>query len=257
MIGNILTRPLRPLIRLAVARNLLFPELTVLLKRLYIEAAEAELQSVGNKVTDSQISVRTGLQRRDIAKLRGDLAQETPAVNHFARLVSLWQNQPPFGADGRPRPLPRKGEVSFDALAETVRRDVHPRTQFEVLLANGTISHDPETDQVTLAASSYLPGSGTDEQMAYFAANVGDHAAAGAANILSDPPPFFERAVHYNGLGPDQLAELQSYAAKVQENALQAINARALALQSGENTTPTGRFRCGAFVFSNLKGVQK
>ncbi|MEO1550705.1 MAG: hypothetical protein AAFR93_09770, partial [Pseudomonadota bacterium] len=62
-----LDRVLRPLVRLAIARGVLFPDLAQCLRRLYVEAAVARGQG---RVTDSRISVLTGLQRREIARLR-------------------------------------------------------------------------------------------------------------------------------------------------------------------------------------------
>ena len=58
---------LAPFARLLVARGVLFPDLSERLKAHYVEAAKGLTQG---KLTDSRLSVLTGLQRRDIARLK-------------------------------------------------------------------------------------------------------------------------------------------------------------------------------------------
>ena len=86
---------LAPLARLLVARGVLFSDLTEQLKLQYVRAAEAGAEA---RATDSRLSVMTGLQRRDIARLRADQSgTEGPArPNHLSRLVALWQALPDY-----------------------------------------------------------------------------------------------------------------------------------------------------------------
>ncbi len=117
----------------------------------------------------------------------------------------------------------------------------------------GLAAHDPETDRVTLTGDAFVP-SGDEAAMArYLGANLGDHAEAAVENLLAapEPGPFFERAVHYNKLTAESLGELEALARELQAEALDAVNARALALQDRDQGSAgaTGRFRCGAYIF--------
>ena len=108
---------LAPIARLAVAKGVLFPQVAERLKHQFLHAAEGEKTS-----TDSNVSLMTGLQRRDIGRLR-DLPDEAPdPVNHLARLVMVWR----LDFDGQT--LARSGEISFASLAAMIRKDVHPRS---------------------------------------------------------------------------------------------------------------------------------
>ncbi|MEM9011596.1 MAG: DUF6502 family protein [Pseudomonadota bacterium] len=245
-----LDRVLLPLVRLLVARGVTFPVLAARLKRLYLAAAEREAAAQGAKVTDSRLSVLTGLQRRDIVQIRAEdtPTEGAPTPNPFARLVSHWRQVPPYGADGEPRVLPRRGPApSFEALAREIRRDVHPRTVLDHLMSAGTVVLEGET--VRLIAPAYLPGAGSEAQLAYLADNLGDHAAVAVANVLGADPPRFERAVHFNRMPAEALAEIAALAEARQQALLEEIAAVARARQAPDDPTARGRFRLGAYLF--------
>ncbi len=190
---------------LVVARNLPFPEFSEQMKAHLVSAAMARADG---KVTDSRLSVMTGLQRRDVARLRAFEAK-TPRPTPMTRLVSLWRTDPRYAPEGDPIPIDRTGDCpSFDHLARLVRQDVHPRTLFDALLEAGTI--EVAQDKVLLLERAYDPRSGIEDQLAYLAANVGDHLRGATANVGGAEPPFFERALHYTDLTESQVVALQA-----------------------------------------------
>ncbi len=235
-----------PIARLLVARGLPFPDLVERMKLHYVQAAiaQAGAQS-GDRATDSRVSVLTGLQRRDVVRLRDqDVKDRRP--NHLARLVALWQTEPDLGG----QPLPRSGPApSFEALAQTVRRDVHPRTMLDTLLAAGTVALSDDGQEVRLIQPSYQPLAGSDDQLAYLSRNLGDHAQAAAENVQGADPPHFERAVHYTGLTEAQVAELSARFAAAEMALFQEISQTAARMKE-ENATPgPRRFRAGGYFY--------
>jgi hypothetical protein len=256
-----LTRILRPLVRAMIARGLAYPELAERLKGLYVDACARHFRLGGKRLTDSRISLLTGLQRKDIRAVRARLegagdGAEPAGAGPLPRVLARWIGGPPYAdAAGAPRSLPRAAadRASFDSLVAEVSRDIHPRTVLDELVRLGLVRHDPGDDRVSLLAPAYLPSRDDAALLGYFGANLGDHAEAAAANLLAAPAPglFFERAVHYNQLTPDALDELEKLARQLQGEALSALNARALALQQRDagDDAAAGRFRCGAFVY--------
>ncbi|MBL4556309.1 MAG: hypothetical protein JKP98_01110 [Rhodobacteraceae bacterium] len=97
-----------------------FATLSDLLKRAMLGAAE---RAAGVPATDSRLSLMTGLQRRDIARLRATAPPaEAPPAPHLARLVGLWLGDPAYAG----RPVARKGPApSFDDLPAGAQG--HPR----------------------------------------------------------------------------------------------------------------------------------
>ncbi len=231
---------LAPFARLMVAQGVLFPDLVERLKTHYVAAASDQTEG---KITDSRLSVMTGLQRRDIVRLRAaDPQEERP--NHLATLVALWQTNPIY-AD---KALPKNGpEPSFETLARAVRRDVHPRTMLDTLLAAGTVSQTE--DRITLEHTSYQPLAGSEDQLAYLTHNLGDHISSATDNVLGHLPPHFERAVHYTGLTVSQIEELRAEHSAGQMALFEQLSKRASNMKSLPGQSGAHRFRAGAYFY--------
>ena len=234
MLDTALDLIFRPLTRLAIAKGVRFADASERLRRAYLFAA---LQVAGRHVTDSRLSVMTGLQRRDVARLRAGPEEPAPRPDPLARRVALWL------AEHAGAPLPRSGrEVSFDALARRIRKDIHPRTSLDALLAAGTVGL--EGDTVRLLKPAYVPLEGSDDQLRYLGQNVGDHLAVAVGNVLGEHMSP-ELAVHYDGLSDAAIEALREMWRDRMGAVLQEVNARALALQ--EESPGGGRFRAGGY----------
>lgn len=244
-----------------IARGLGYPQVSEMVKALFVEEAETHFGVAGKRVTDSRISVLTGLQRRDVRAHRGDPREDAAPRSHgpIPRIMALWTSDPRFGDDdGRPSRLPRAGDAapSFEALVREVGRDVHPRTVLDEMLRLGLVV--VEDDGVRLVADAVVTGRDDALLLAYFGANLGDHAEAAAANLMAapEPSPFYERAVHYNKLTPAALTALDVMARERQQALLEEINAAALSLQRADtgDKTATERFRLGAYIYRSVTG---
>ena len=240
-----------PIARLLVARGVPFPDLVERMKAHYVHAA---LDQAGERSTDSRVSVLTGLQRRDIVRLRGqDVKDRRP--NHLSRLVALWQTGPEWSRNGKPLPLPRTGEeTSFESLALAVRRDVHPRTMLDTLISAGTVTLSDDGQVVTLQQGSYQPLAGSDDQLAYLSRNLGDHAQAAFENVQGRDPPHFERAVHYTGLTETQVAALAARFSAAEMALFQEISQTAAEMKRGNASPGPMRFRAGGYFFRSPDG---
>ncbi|WP_138469748.1 DUF6502 family protein [Poseidonocella sp. HB161398] len=261
-------RILRPLVRAMIGRGMSYPQLADLLKPIFIEQALRHFGLEGRRMTDSRVSVLTGLQRRDIRNLREQ--SEAPAGSErghgpIPRLVALWQGDARFrDPHGAPRALPRASAegASFESLVAEIGRDVHARTLLDEMVRLGLAVL--EGDSIRLVEDSLVPSRDEAMLLGYYAANLGDHAEASAANLLAapGPGPFFERAVHYNKLSQASLDALEAMARERQLELLKELNAEALRLQRSdiEAGRAAGRIRIGAFVYRDGvrdKGAQE
>jgi len=233
-----------------IARGMTFPDLSDLLKPIFVERAETDFGLDGKRMTDSRIALLTGLQRRDVRTHRDGKPTEQESARSLPRVVARWSSDKTWlDPEGEPLILTRTGDdLSFDALVASVSRDMHPRTLLDELERQGAVSVDG--DHVTLLSESYLP-TGDDAKLSYFADNIGDHTEAAVSNLASDDPPYFERAVHYNQLSDDAVNSLEALARKRQHEILKELNIEALRLQKRDAKTGTGnaRFRCGVFIY--------
>jgi hypothetical protein len=100
--------------------------------------------------------------------------------------------------------LPRQGPApSFEALAQSVTRDVHPRSLLDELCRLGLARIDG--DMVHVARDSFVPRGDTDRMLGFLGSNVGDHLRAAVANVLADTPPHLEQAVFADELSTESL----------------------------------------------------
>ena len=244
-----LRQALRPLLRVMLARGITLPYLTELIKSLLVEVAERDFQLDGKPVTDSRISLLSGVHRKDVNRLRrgkngsdgaaDDIDRAPTVVSLGAQLVAQWLGDPQFlDADGQPLPLPRNisegGPQSFEALVAGINNDIRSRVVLDEWLRLGVV-HIDEQRRVCLNTQAFVPARGFDEKAFYFGHNLHDHAAAAAHNLLGQEPPFLERSLHFDGLSADAVAELAAQSKKLGMQALVAVNKTAVARESRES----------------------
>lgn len=236
---SVLDALFRPIARLCISRGLTFADVSERLRLQFLKAAEA--MADGDKVTDSRLSVMTGLQRRDIARLRDLPENGHSKAPPLARLILLWSQT--FGRD-----VVTRG--AFDDLARSVRKDVHPRTLLEELIAAGAVR--TEGTGLVLQTDSYQPQAGSADQLNYLARNGGDFLAASVANVITDPPPHFEQAAHFNQLSEGAVTELRALYRQEQMALLRKLSDRAISLQ--DRSKGPHRFRAGGYFYQKDEG---
>jgi hypothetical protein len=136
---------LAPLVRMSLAHGIEHPLLDDALLRCYVQVAQAHFLGQGERASASRIDLLTGIHRKKINALkpaRPPLAEARPALHR--RVLDGWTGNPALlDAKGRPRvlALTRRagGERSFEALVESVSRDVRPRAALDTLLNTGRV----------------------------------------------------------------------------------------------------------------------
>lgn len=260
-LARALRRVLRPLARLMIREGLTLPTAVALLKETLVEMAEREGALPGRRLTDSRVSLITGVHRRDVAALRRD---RRPAPDYGARplqatVIGRWLGDPAFrGADGRPASLFRRaadGAPSFEALTQGISQDLRPRTVLDELARMGAVTPDPDDPRrVRLEVEALAPSGDEAAALDFFGANLGDHAEAATRNLAAgrDEPRFLERAVFYNQLGEETVAAIEAEARATATRLLYALNERALAAQGADRASGKAlhRIRFGVYFFS-------
>ena len=273
-----ISKTLKPVVRLLLHYGIGYPQLIALLKRLYVRAAEEELNTVDKRVSDSRITLLTGVHRKDVARLRKEspeiqqeiaegYSQDNPSdspndntASLGARLVAEWMANPRFlqeeREDNPPAPLPfrdpeKRGRADFCELVETVcRKDIRPRSVLDEWQRLGIVS--VSDDIISLNTEAFAPKAGLAEKAYFFGRNIQDHVEAGASNLRGSAPPFFDRSVFYDQLSRDSVEELRALSALGASELLTKINARAHSLQMKDiaNKTDSAQFRFNLGIFN-------
>ena len=181
-----------PLAQLCIAKGIRVPAVEERLRSAFVASArDAHPNQLTTRLT-SRISATTGLTRREVARLESEpnaehVAQHSPVTELFTR----WMSDPDFQcADGKPRMLARQGESpSFESLAQSITRDVHPRTLLNELCRLQIATHDVQADTVVLIREAFVPRGDWAHMLAFLSENVGDHFRAAVANVLQGAGP--------------------------------------------------------------------
>jgi hypothetical protein len=253
-------RLLVPLARLAVARGVPFAALEELLKRALVQAADAAHAEVPPHRRVSRISTATGIHRREATRLLQQL-RDGPARGGGAKrsraheLLAHWLASPPFrDRRGRPRVLPRHGPgASFEALAQAVTRDVHPRSMLDEMIRLGMVEHDPGSDKVRLARDAATPRGDEARMLQFLADNVGDHLDGAVDNVLADGRRHFEQAVYADGLSPGSMDEVKRRVTAQWQALLAELVPALEALVAGDDGRPDAsrRLRVGLYTYED------
>lgn len=247
---------LRPLVRTMIARGLTAPVIYSLLKRVFVEVAEDSFRLDDKPLTDSRIAMLTGVHRKDIRTIRSETddgaARTRRKTALLATVIGQWMSAPAFTENGAPRLLARQpGDgPDFETLVRSVNRDVRPRTVLDELQNAGLVT-DTDAGLLQLQADAVVGTTATADKEAFFAANVGDHLAAATENLLSDTPPFFERAVFYNQLPPEAIDRIEADARAQAQRLLEDLNRTSSDLHRAaqDEDGPRQRYRLGIYFY--------
>jgi hypothetical protein len=252
---------LRPLVRLLLSNHITYPLLSNLLKSVYVEIAEREFALEGKRLSDSRLSLLTGIHRKDTKRLRAEGSEEylpPPSVSLGARLAARWTSEPEFlDASGAPRALAcvadATGTPTFERLVASVSKDIRPRAVLDEWVRLGVVEVEREAgERVRLRVEAFVPEKGFDEKAHYFGRNTHDHLAAGVHNLMGQGPPMLERSVYYDGLRPESVDELAHLSERLAMDALKKVNSRAMSLQTSDAGSVGARMRMnfGSYFFA-------
>ena len=262
-------RTLWPLVKLLLHRGIGYPVLAEALKSVFVGVAQSEFPLGSKRDTDSRISLLTGIHRRDVRRLRLERvhprALSTDAQPAAAgpadavetslpgRVIAVWSGLASYLDErGRPLPLPRLarkgGECSFEALVQSLSKDMRPRALLDEWLRRGVATIDEE-DRVHLDLEMVAATRDLDDSAFSVGQNIHDHVAAIAHNLTGEEPAFPERCVAHGQLTQDSVEELAALARQESSRAMQAVERLAIELAARDAGNPLAQARMSFGVY--------
>lgn len=211
------TRSLRPLVRILLRAGIGYPQFAELAKLAYVEEVFGEKDIRGRVTNISRVAVRTGISRKEVARLRAriedgsDLHLLSRAVDyeslHAARVLQLWHSDARFiDWDGTPRVLPYLAEDrDFGTLVRAAGGDVPPgAVRAELLAASAVIElHDGSLKPVK---RHFVPADVGEELLVGFTHMVIPVLEGLARNTDEKcDAPYIQRLVYSDRLPPTQV----------------------------------------------------
>lgn len=253
---------MEPLARLMVANGVTYTTFSQALKRVFLEAAEAELNEGNRKITDSALSLLSGVHRKDVRSLAARRHEPAGKATSIAdQVIQRWIALADYvGADGVPKPLPIRGfdddRPSFERLAHSVSKDFHARSILDELVRLGVVAVENNEVRI-ISADGFLPGNDMHESLRIFGATLRDHVAAAHRNLTATQskqrPPFLEYSVWADELSAQSTQEIAHLAQKCWFTAMRQVTDLALELSERDRADPGAstamRFRFGGFTY--------
>lgn len=237
-------RIMQPIAHLLVANGVTYPQFVRALKTTFLRAAHAELHSSDTPVTDSALSLLSGVHRKDVRVMRtsdGPPPSRNRALSLAADVAARWTRAPEYlDKQGAPRVLPLRGrmpnETSFESLVQSVSKDFHARSVLDELLRLEVAV--VENDHVRLRAEARRSSDDFAAVAEVYGANASDHLAAGAANLRAagraEAVPYFDQTITFEGLTVHSTSVLQALTRELCGAALARIDAEGQARRAQE-----------------------
>lgn len=226
-----LIKILRPLIRILLRNGVPCPVLEELIRWLYVDAAGREGEIPGRKLSNSRISILTGLSRKEVQRLKDEPVPQATAsserYNRAARVISAWHRDQAFVEEtsGSPRPLAFDSEEhSFAVLAKKYSGDIPARAILDELLHAGAV-HRQEDGTLIPVARAYIPKTLISDKLDILGTDVADLITTIGKNLSKEAPtPLFQRKVFYDNIPVEVVPEFQQISATQAQELLERLD---------------------------------
>lgn len=254
-----LYKVLKPMVRLLLRHGVSYKSFSDISRHVFVDVAETDFALPGRKPSNSRTAVLTGINRKDIAKLKErphPLSQKSlESPNPVARVITAWLNDSRFH-DGAGRPLVLNIEDSpgspgsFTALARDYSSDVPVRALLDELHRLAAIER--VDDQVALVVNGYVPLADMKESLRIFGTAASDILTTMDHNISAEQPgPFLQRTVSYQNIAPEDLELVRRRCREEGEALLVRVNEWLSAYEQKQSplTSHYQNFRVGLGVY--------
>jgi len=209
---------LTALAEILLEEGISYSEFAELARFSFVSAANTVL--AGDKaVSDSRISVLTGIHRKDVKRLRSQddrpLSSEKAKSNRAIAVVSAWTREKEYCDDkGKPLPLAYDNETpSLTTLVQSYSGDMPVRAVLEELKRMGII--EEKGGYWHLKIPAYVPDKSREALFGFLGEETSNLLNTFQHN-LNNPVGSrrFQRAVSYDELRPESLELFQKMAAE-------------------------------------------
>jgi hypothetical protein len=246
-IERMIKRVLKPFIRFLMQKEIVYTSFQDLVKSTYVEVAIETAQIDNKRLTDSRLSLVTGIHRKEIKRIREAIEQKRPPCQSElqaslgAAVMAKWLSHPDYSTDDhQTKPIPLKGEPpSFEALVYSISKDKHFRSLLDDWQTQDIISlHD---DEVKLLKQGFVPSKDEDEKLFFAGKNAGALLNTIQHNLSNQDNLMFERSVYYQDLTCDQVSKIEEFARQRNLETLTLINEMAVNLSESSNENLTDK----------------
>ena len=214
---------MEPIVSLLIRSGITHRAFTKLCKQIFVEVAAREYGIHGRDTNDTRIAMLTGIDRREVNRLKNQIAGEKPEQlglqnqNRVTRLLSGWHMDPDFlDADGKPIALQQKGShPSFETLANRYGGDVTVSALLSEMIRGQVVVKNSDNTLQALQRY-YIPSRHDLDALIRASAVIRDFSDLLVHNLYIAEPekdiPFkFERTAINTRIDPEMLPDFHDF----------------------------------------------
>lgn len=248
-----------PIARFLLRNGIGYREFAEISKLAFVQVASDDYGLRGRRTNMSRVSVMTGLNRKEIRKLRDRLEAEDwepdPALSKPVSVLAKWFTNPRYvGPKGSPKWLPfetQEHRESFSGLVREVGGDVPPGAMLKELVRAGCV-REARPGVWKAVKRQYSPPGVDLFQAQRFGECLHDLAQTIVTNMAHEGPGtrLFEFRAWSDRVGPKDVPALKEVVASRGEVYLESIDDWLEAHASeGESVSQGRSLRCGVGVY--------
>ncbi len=263
-----LGRLLEPIVLLLLKSGITWREFSDLAKVKFVQVATNEFGIRGRPTNASRVAILTGIDRRDVRKLRTESSEQPVFAPGFmskpTQVLDGWFHDPDFrGPSGEPRELQvSEGDDSFAALVRRYVPGIPHVAMIKELRAVGAVEELPD-GRLRALKRDYIPRELTDNQIRLWGSVLEDVGTALEHNLMRKPSerPRFERRALSLTVERRALPEFEAFLTAEGQAFLERIDdwlAAHQAYNSGEDTPPPLRLGVGVYqILSDARSPRR
>ena len=211
------TRVLTPLVRLLLRHGVSHAEFSNWAKQAYVDVAAAHFGIDGKPPSVSRIAIVTGINRKEVKRIRdlpADVDTGVSKHNRAVRVVTGWlQDREFLTSRGRPQVLSYGDpEDSFNRLVRRHGGDVPARAMLDELVRVGTVEN--EGGRVTLMRQGYVPHESEEAMLDLFATSATDLLTTLDHNLSNEGERRLQMSVAYDNVTAEGIEAFRALGAK-------------------------------------------
>lgn len=223
-------RILKPLIRILLRNGIAYGTFADISRKIYVDSGFEEAKRQGQKQTVSNISILTGINRKEVKRLKESLVFDTNSslkkFNRIVRVLAGWQHDEEYlDSDHEPKDLYLEGESgSFTSLVKKYSGDMPVVAMLNALIDSGNIKVI-DNGNIQLVNFNYLPATDSDEKLNILGIDTAEFIQSIDHNINHPEDLWFQRKASNTSVSISALPKIKQRINKKAQQLLEDIDA--------------------------------
>jgi len=231
VVQSTIMRILQPLVRILLRNGVAYGTFADIARKIFVDMGFEEAKRSNQKQTVSNVSIITGINRKEVKRLHEALAVDTDnslrKFNRIVRVLAGWQHDEEFlDKDHEVKDLLLEGETgSFTSLVKKYSGDMPVVAMLNALIDSGNIKVI-DNGNIQLINPNYLPKSDSDEKLNILGIDTAEFIETIDHNITIEDPDdaWFQRKASNTKVRIDALPKLKQRINKKAQQLLEDID---------------------------------